>query len=85
MIGAANFAQILGVEARRERGRADEIAEDHGQLAPLGLGYSKASRRGRRPCCGGTSITTRQIGDRLLQQQAMADCADPKLFEIVDS
>jgi hypothetical protein len=65
VIGADNLAQILGVEARRERGRADEIAEDHGQLAPLGLGYSKASRRGRRPCCGGTSITARQIGDRL--------------------
>ena len=36
MIGADDLAQILGIEARRQRRRADQIAEHDGQLPPLG-------------------------------------------------
>jgi ABC-type glutathione transport system ATPase component len=37
VIGADDLAQILGIVARRQRRRADQIAEHHRQLAPLGL------------------------------------------------
>ena len=37
VIGADNLSQILGIEALRQRRRADQIAEHHSQLAPLGL------------------------------------------------
>ena len=37
VIGGDNLAQLLGIEPCRKRGRADEIAEHHGQLAPLGF------------------------------------------------
>ena len=37
VVCADDLAHILGVEARRERGRADEIAEHHRQLAPFGV------------------------------------------------
>ena len=35
------LAQILGIEVRRERGRADEVAEHHRELPPLGRGYPR--------------------------------------------
>ena len=35
VVGADDLAQILGIEAGRERRRADQIAEHDGQLAPL--------------------------------------------------
>ena len=37
VVGADQLAQILRVKTRRERGRADEIAEHHRQLAALGV------------------------------------------------
>ena len=37
VIRANHLAQILGVQPRRQRGQADQFAEHHGQLAPLGL------------------------------------------------
>ncbi len=37
LIGADHLAQILGIVARRQCRRADQIAEHHRQLAPLGL------------------------------------------------
>jgi hypothetical protein len=36
LIGAELVAQFLGVEPRRQRRRADQIAEHHHQLPPLG-------------------------------------------------
>src|SRR5271169_2961611 len=38
MVGADDLAQILGIEAGRQRRRADQIAEHHRKLPPLGLG-----------------------------------------------
>ena len=35
LIGADDLAHVLGVEPRRKRGRADEVAEHHGELPPL--------------------------------------------------
>jgi hypothetical protein len=37
MIGADDLAQILGIEARGQRRRTNQIAEHHGQLPPLGF------------------------------------------------
>jgi hypothetical protein len=51
MIGADHRAQILRVEPRRQRRRADEIAEQHRQLPPLGVRLLLSGRwrcRGRR-------------------------------------
>ena len=39
--------QILGVVARRQRRRADQITEHHRQLAPLGLRPHTSLPRGR--------------------------------------
>ena len=36
MIDADDLAQVLGIEARRERRRADQIAEQHGELPAFG-------------------------------------------------
>jgi hypothetical protein len=36
VIGADDFAHVLGVETSGERGRADEVAEHHRELAALG-------------------------------------------------
>ena len=37
LIATDQLAQILRIEAARQLGRADEIAEQHRQLAPLGV------------------------------------------------
>ena len=51
VIGGDDLAQIFRIEPRRERGRADEVAEHHRQLAALGLGprpsLPRLRRRGR--------------------------------------
>ena len=55
LIGADLLAQFLGVEPRRQGRRADEIAEHHRQLPPLGgvLRLRTGRRGGRRQCLGG--------------------------------
>jgi len=55
MVSADNPAQIFGIEPRRQRGRADEIAEHHRQLPPLGsVVRPRTGRYGwRRQCLGG--------------------------------
>ena len=35
MIGGDDLTQIFGIETRREFGRADEVAEHHGELPAL--------------------------------------------------
>jgi hypothetical protein len=44
VIRGDDLAQILGIEARRERGRADQVAERYRQLPALGLGGSRSIR-----------------------------------------
>jgi len=55
MVSADNPAQIFGIEPRRQRGRADQIAEHHRQLPPLrGVLRPRTGRcGGRRRCLGG--------------------------------
>ena len=45
VVGAHHLAQVLGIEPRRQLGRADQVAEQHGQLPPLGLERSRRSDR----------------------------------------
>jgi len=40
VIGGDNLAEILGIETRRERRRADQVAEHHCQLPAFGVGLS---------------------------------------------
>src|SRR5215471_4991332 len=46
-----DLAHVLWVEARRERGRADKIAEHNSELAAFGRGGGLIRSR-RRRCCG---------------------------------
>ncbi len=43
LVGAQDVAHLLGIQLRRERGRADEIDEHHSQLAALRLAGGRAS------------------------------------------
>jgi hypothetical protein len=54
LIGAELLAQFLGIEPGRQRRRADQIAEHHRQLPPLGgvLGLSTGRGGARRRCLG---------------------------------
>jgi hypothetical protein len=47
VIGGNYLAQILGIEPRRQCGRADQVAEHHRQLPPLGAIRGRVWRR----CC----------------------------------
>jgi hypothetical protein len=42
VIGADDLAQVLGVQARRQRRRADQITEHHGELPAFGTCGSRA-------------------------------------------
>ena len=72
LVGADDLAHLLGVEPRRERGRADQVAEHHRQLAALGL-----CACGRR--C--TASLGTECSDGLQELLAWAE-RQSKLFEI---
>ena len=81
VIGADNIAQILGIEARRQRCRADQIAEHHGKLAPLGLARSGG---GRGSSLGdGLGRLGTKGGNRRQQLASMADRRDTEFPEVV--
>jgi hypothetical protein len=82
-VGADNLAQILGIEARRQRRRTDQIAEHHRQLPPLCLGCGVRRGRCRHVLRRGTRGTGRKVSNRFQQQPAMADRGDAKFFQIV--
>ena len=78
VVGADDLAQILGIVARRQRRRANKIAEHHRQLAPLRLARDWRSRSRCRWCFGGA-----ERADSIEQPAAMADGCDPKLAQIL--
>ena len=89
VIGADHRAQILRVEPRRQRRRADQIAEHHRQLPPLGLAGPDASilprlhKLGRRDRRAGAREVRSQRGDRGQQLAPMADKIDAQILQIV--
>ena len=46
LIGAYHLAEIFGVETAREVGRADQVAEQHGELPPFRVWRAADHRRG---------------------------------------
>ena len=72
LIRADHPAHVLGIEPRRERGRADQIDEHHGQLPPLGAGGWR-----RWNCLIGIGVCwgpgRLKFLDRLQQQPAVAE------------
>ena len=67
MVGADDLAQILGIEARGQRCRADQVAEHHRQLAPLGLGCRVRRGSSRHVLRRGTPGTARKVSNRFQQ------------------
>src|SRR5262245_52708346 len=45
LICAHDLPELFGVKLRRERGRADQVTEEHGELAPFRLWRGGGSRR----------------------------------------
>jgi hypothetical protein len=80
VVGADDRAQVLRVEPRRQRCRADPIAEHHGQLPPLGLRDGDLPRRFASRQWRGT-LTQRR--DRFEELAAIADPGDADLLQIL--
>jgi hypothetical protein len=53
VIGAHDLAQVLRIQARRQLGRADQVAKQNGELAAFGLGRP---RRRDRLCARGGAV-----------------------------
>lgn len=79
VIGADDSAQILRIEPRRQRGRADHIAEHHGQLPAFGTGWCR-SIAGRR-CPGGGRLSIER-GNGIEELAAMASEHHAEILEI---
>jgi hypothetical protein len=78
MIRGDDLAQILGIEPRRERGRADQIAEHNRELPPFGSWHSRNLLR--------CSIDiAAQRGDRSKQLPMISDEAYAKVLQVVGS
>jgi hypothetical protein len=76
VVGGADLAEILGIELRRQGGRADQVAKQHRQLAPLGL--SKG-----RPGGFGCLDALPEGPDRVKQPPAVTDRCDTQLAQIL--
>jgi hypothetical protein len=74
MISADDLAQILGIEPRRERGRADQVAEHHRELTPLRSLDARWWRWGYQRGSGGLpnrlATTTAEFGSGLVLEAA---------------
>ena len=84
LIGGNDLAQVLGVHARRQRGRAHQVGEHHRDLAAL----SRVGRRlldcrknvgwrSFRDCVGA------QGGDRIEQLAAVPDKTDTQFLQVL--
>ena len=85
LVGADHRAHVLGIEPRRQLGRAHQIAEQHRQLPPLGLRSRRGLRRIRSACAFCRTVTCLIVGhhsDRLQQQAAMAE-GNTQILEIL--
>ena len=86
MIGADDLAHVLGIEPRRHRGRADEIAEHHGELAALG-GVCRRRRcrygAAARLRIGRAAVEAGKFRDRLEQLARWPRATTPSSFEVV--
>ena len=74
VIRTDDLAQILRVEPGGECGRADQIAEHHGQLPAFGLGWCRPRSRRRIGA---------ELGDRVEQAPAVPDQSDAEILQIL--
>jgi hypothetical protein len=82
VVSGDDLAQILGIELRRQRCRADQIAEHHRELAAFGVAPSHVGGpRGRRR----NTRRGSKRGDALEQSSAMAHQHHAEIFEIFGS
>src|SRR5277367_4125112 len=85
MIGGDDRPHVLGIEQRRQRRRADEVAKHNRELAALGgigsraLGNMIRRRSGLRDCGG---LWAGEFLDRRQYRATMPDGGDAKLFEV---
>ena len=77
MICSDDLAQILGIEASGELGRADQIAEHHRQLPALGIGPHGRIAGGRCRHRG------TERGDGVEQPPTMPDQDDAEILQIL--
>ena len=73
-------AQVLGIEPRRQRGRADQVAEQHGQLTAFGL--DGPQRRCYR-LCGSPRCIIFQQSDRIEQLAPVSDRRHAKRYQVL--
>ena len=76
VIRANHLAQILGIKPCRQCGRADKVAEHHGQLPPLRAGWRHPQFRWLRHGNGNRCIGAVQLADCREQFTAMTYRAD---------
>ena len=82
-----HLPQVLGIEPSRESRRADKVAEQYCQLAPIGprgCGRGEPRRCANRP--GGRCRLRRarsQSGDGVEQPTAVADLCDAKVLQFL--
>ena len=86
LVDANCRAHLLGIERRRQRGRADKIDKHHRQLAPLGC---RRPRRQRSLGWGGAQSRSRsqsrvgQRGDRFQKLAAVPDDGDANVLQVI--
>jgi hypothetical protein len=75
LVSAHNRTHVLGVELRRECGRADQVAEQHRQLAAFGgagrVGFSQRA-----------AVRLRELGDRAQELLAVPE-REPELLQVL--
>ena len=82
LIGRNDLAQVLGVHARGERRRADQVSEHHRDLAALGgVLRLRVSPGGGLRCCGGCAC---QLADGREHNPPMPE-QDADIFEVLIS
>ena len=83
VIGRDDRAHVLGIEPRGKRGRADEIAEHHGELAALGGVWAGGSTR--VPCATAVSSAdlARKLRNGRQQLPSMSDGTHAEFHQVV--
>jgi hypothetical protein len=61
MIQADDLAQVFGIQARRERRRADQIAEQHGELPAFRKVHCKALYKSTEFCAVANPVHFRAV------------------------
>jgi hypothetical protein len=64
LIGAHDFPELFGVKLRRERGRADQVTKQHGELAPFSVRDLGCADTGCDDTSSGVLRHGRRLGHR---------------------